>query len=126
MAARKCPQCLAVVPMGHAAAFTDRIECPGCKSTLEVAGVSRHLGIWAGLLAGFGVYSWVDRFKGDILSETFAWIVPVIVSFLAYSLIAAIGTMFTADLRLRPPEPVAEPVADTGHGSAHSHGGAHH
>jgi hypothetical protein len=30
--------------------------------------------------------------------------------------------MFSADLRLRPPEPVAEPVADAGHG----HGGGHH
>lgn len=117
MAARKCPQCLAVVPMSHAAAFTDSIECPGCKSPLEVAGVSRHLAIWAGLLAG--LLAW--RLTSGVVG-TFGWVVPVIVSFLAYSLIAALGTMFTADLRLRPPEPVAEAVSDAGHG----HGGGHH
>lgn len=120
MAARKCPQCLTVVPMGHAAAFTDNIECPGCKSALEVAGISRHLAIWAGLLAG--VLAWRLTAGGE---DTFSWVVPVVVSFLAYSVVAAIGTMFTADLRLRPPEPAAEPVADAAHGHG-SHGGGHH
>jgi len=111
MAARKCPQCLTLISMGHAAAFTDRIECPSCKSVLEVAVISRHLAIWAGLLAG--VLAWRLTAGG---AGTFAWVVPVVLAFLAYSLVAAIGTMFTADLRLRPSEPVAEPIGDSGHG----------
>ncbi len=117
MAARKCPQCLTVISMGHAAAFTDKVECPSCKSTLEVAGASRHLAIWAGLLAG--VLAWRLTSGGE---GTSAWVLPVVLSFLSYSVVAAIGTMFTADLRLRPPEPVAEAAADAGHG----HGGGHH
>lgn len=117
MAARTCPQCLTVVSMGHAAAFTDEVACPGCKSTLEVAGASRHLAIWAGLLAG--VLAWRLTAGGE---GTFAWVLPVVFSFLGYSVVAAIGTMVTADLRLRPPDPMAGGMANSGQG----HGGGHH
>jgi len=113
MAARTCPQCLTVVPMGHAAAYTDKIECPGCKSTLEVSGMSRHLAIWAGLLAG--LLAW-RLTAGD---GTFAWVVPVVLSLLAFGFVAGFATMFVADLRMRPPDPVAESSAGGGHDGGH-------
>lgn len=114
MAARKCPQCLTMVAMGHAAAFTDKIECPGCKSTLEVSAISRHIAIWAGLLAG--LLAWRLTAGG---TGTFAWMVPVVLSFLAFSFVAGFATMFVADLRVRAPEPVIEPSHGGGHAGGH-------
>jgi hypothetical protein len=114
MAARKCPQCLTEVPTGHTVAYSDAIECPGCKSPLEVAGASRHIGIWTGLLAGLLAWRLTSGGEG-----TYAWVLPMVFSFLAYSAVAALATMLTADLRLRPAAPPAEPVAHGSHGGHH-------
>ncbi len=114
MAARKCPQCLSEVPAGETVAYSDTIECPGCKSPLEVARASRHIGIWTGLLAG--LLAW--RLTGGG-TGTFAWVLPLVFSFLAYSAVAALATMLTADLRLRPAAPSAESVTPGTHGSHH-------
>lgn len=116
MAIRKCPQCLAVVPVGHAAAFSDEIVCPGCRAPLEVAGISRHVGVWLGI--GGGALGWAAA-RG--IDHPLGFVVPVIGALLGYGIVSAVATMFGADLRNRVPEPVAEPVA----GNA-GHGGAHH
>lgn len=114
MAVRRCPKCLAVIPAGEPAAFSDAMECPGCKTRLEVATGSRMLASWMGLAAGFVVWRLT---RGS--AATLGWTLPVVYSFLAFSIVSALATMFTADLRIKPAEAASEPAAASGHGSAH-------
>jgi len=110
VAIRKCPQCLAVVAPGVAAAFSDSIECPQCKTPLEVAIVTRMLAIWAGLAAAFLMWTRVRVHQGLL-----SWGLTVLLPFLAFAAVSALLTMFTADLRKREVVAQAEPAAD-GHG----------
>ena len=120
MAVRKCPQCLTVVAPGVAAAFSDTIECPECKTPLEVALVTRMLSIWAGLAAGFTL--WISvRGKGGVLG----WALVVLLPFLAFAAVSALVTMTTADLRKREVVAAPEPLSDGGHGHGGGHGGHH-
>lgn len=120
MAIRKCPQCLAEVPMGYAAAYSDTIECPGCKSPLEVAAPTRHLAIWIGLAVGLGEW-WVMRGGGGALE----WVLPMVLAFLAYSVTAALLVMLTADLRMRASEPAAPEHGVSGAGDETASEGGH-
>lgn len=125
MAARKCPQCLTVVSKGWVAAFTDAMECPGCQSTLQVSQLSRHIATWAGLLGGAVAWRLASRWVAD-RDGALDWAIPVMLAFAAYCVVAAVATMLVADLRVRPPEPGAEPVyhASAAHGEpagAHAH-----
>ena len=118
MALRTCPLCLARVSPGQVAAYSDGMECPGCQARLEVSTGSRLLASTLGLLAGALVWR-LTRTAGGML----AWVLPMVYAFLAFSVVAPLFVMFTADLRLKPAEPASEPVpAAAGHG----HGGAHH
>lgn len=120
MAVRKCPQCLAMIPAGDALAYSNSMECPGCKSRLEVADGSRHIATLAGLLAGLLV--WRLTAGGESLLEQ---VLPVVYAILAFGIVAPLTLAFSADLRLRPEAPPDEPVAAS-HGGAHGHGGGHH
>jgi hypothetical protein len=117
VAVRRCPQCLALIPAGESAAYSDEIECPGCKTRLEVAQGSRMLATWMGLAAGWVVWR-LTRGSGGMLG----WVLPIVYSFLTFSFISALATMFTADLRIKPAEPSPEPL----HAPAGGPGGAHH
>ena len=119
MAVRKCPQCLATIPAGEALAYSNSMECPGCKSRLEVAGASRHIATIAGLLAG--LLTW--RLTGGS-SGTFGWFVHVALAILAFGIVAPLTLAFSADLRLKPEAPPEEPVVASP-GGAHGHGGHH-
>lgn len=118
MAVRRCPLCLTKVPAGRVVAYSDGIECPGCKAQLEVSVGTRFLATAAGLIAATLVWRLTEASGGML-----GWVLPVVYAFLAFSLVAALFIIGTADLRSRPAEPVAESTpASTGHG----HGGAHH
>jgi membrane protein implicated in regulation of membrane protease activity len=70
---------------------------------------------WLGLAAGFVAWR-LTRGSAGMLG----WVLPLVYSFLAFSFVSAIGVMFTADLRSKPPEPLAEPAhASGGHGPHH-------
>ena len=116
MAIRTCPLCLSKVPAGHVVAYSNGIECPGCKAQLTVSAGSRLLATAVGLLAGALVWR-LTRAWGGVLG----WVLPMVYAFLVFSLVAALFMLATADLRTRPAEPAAEPVhaASPGHGSAH-------
>lgn len=120
MVIRKCPQCLTKISPGMAAALSDSIVCPGCKAPLEVAGATRHLAIWAGLLAGTFKYVAIKSFL-PLDEMSLGWLLPVVAAFLTFSFTAALITMF-ADLRNRAPQP--EPAA--AHSAGHGHAGGHH
>ena len=116
MAIRTCPLCMSKVPAGRVVAYSDGMECPGCKSRLEVSAGSRMLATTLGLLAGTLVWR-LTRTSAGMLG----WVLPMVYAFLAFSVVAPLFLMTTADLRLRPAEPVTEPAP-----AAPGHGGAHH
>jgi hypothetical protein len=99
-------------------AYTDGIECPGCNAQLEVSAGTRSLATAAGLIAATLVWRLTETSGGML-----GWVLPVVYAVLAFSVVAALFIMATADLRSRPAEPGAEPVpALMGHG----HGGVRH
>ena len=120
MAVRACPLCLAKLSPGQVVAFSDGMECPGCKSQLEVSTGSRLLATTLGLLAGALVWR-LTRASGGMLG----WLLPMVYAFLAFSVVAPLFLMATADLRVKPagPESVAAPAATA---PGHGQGGPHH
>lgn len=129
MAVRRCPKCLAVISAGEPAAFSDAMECPRCKTRLEVATGSRMLASWMGLAAGFVVWRLTyhgfdtENVQAVVNSASargmLGWALPVVYCFLAFSIVSALATMFTADLRIKPAEPASEPAPAGGDGGAH-------
>jgi hypothetical protein len=127
MAARKCPNCLTRVSAGLAAAFTDGVECPGCQKKLEVSAGSRYLSVCVGLLAALG--AWAASRPGGLSGVTLpgtrsgelAFVLPIVYTFLAFSVVASLVLMLIADLRLKPDAPEAEPLPAPGHPDAHHH-----
>lgn len=122
MAVRTCPTCLTVLSPARVVAYTDALECPGCKSRLTVWDGSRLIAAFAGILAG--VLAWQLSSAGA--EGVLVWTIPVLYSFLAFGAVSALVLMFTADLRLRPEEPAAAPLAAESAHSAHGAGSGHH
>ena len=112
MAVRKCPQCLAVIPAGEALAYSNAMECPGCKKRLEISDGSRFIATLAGMLAGVLVWRLTSHGAG-----TFAWVLPIVYATLAFGIVTPLALAFIADLRLKHEAPPEESVA--------AHGGAH-
>ncbi len=102
---------------GQVVAFSDAMECPGCNSQLEVAPASRMLATTLGLLAAALVWRLARAWGG-----TLGWVLPMVYSFFAFSAVAPLFLMFTADLRIRPATPASEVAsAGTGHGPSGPH-----
>ncbi len=118
MAVRKCPQCLAVVPPGHAVSFTDAIICPGCKAPLEVSEGSRRLATIGGLAAA--MLAWLRCATPG--QGMVGWALSVLYPLLAFGIVTPLLLMWFADLRNREPETVGDESAD----AADSPGGSHH
>jgi hypothetical protein len=113
--ARKCPQCTTTIPAGVALAYSNAVECPGCKKPLTVSEGSRYLATLIGLAAAAVVW-WLRGNTDGMLG----WARPVLVGLFAYSIVAPLALAFLADLRVKPEEPVYE-AAQSGGG----HGGHH-
>jgi hypothetical protein len=123
MAVRKCPSCLTTVRAGSVAAFSNDIECPGCRQPLEVSPLSRNIAVIAGLVAAAGVYRWAAR--PDVADSMLGWALAIVYAFLALSAVAPLVLMATADLRLKAASDVTLKVhadATVSHGPT----GAHH
>jgi len=116
VASRVCPQCMAKVPAGAIAAFSDGVECPGCHARLEVSPASRMLAAWAGLAAAWVAWR-VTRGGSGILGGA----LPLLYAVLVFGIVSALGVIFSGDLRPAPePPPVeAAPAATHGHGGHH-------
>jgi hypothetical protein len=106
------------IPAGATAAYSDAVECPGCKAPLDLSTAPRYIATTLGLAAGAAV-AWLTRNS----TASLGWTVPLVAGFLAYGVVAAFVTLLLGDLRLRAAEPAAAPAAA---GSAHSRGPAHH
>lgn len=120
MSIRTCPSCLTVVSPATVAAFSDDIECPGCKKSLTVWDGSRLLASLAGILAG--LLAWQLSYPyAAAPGEVLGWAMPVVYAFLAFGAVAALVLMGTADLRLKSDAlPAVAPAAAGGH--AHGRG----
>jgi hypothetical protein len=121
VAIRTCPQCMARVPAGAVVAYSDGMECPGCRAQLEVSLGSRVLATSLGLV--FAALVWrTTRWSGGSLG----WVLPLVYSFLTFSVVAPVFLMLTADLvgrRAEPPPAMGEAAPAS---SAHGPEGAHH
>lgn len=93
-----------MVSVGAAAAYSDTLVCPGCGTPLEVSGISRHLAVWPGILAGAGAAWGIQGCQ-----HTLGWTLPVVSALLAFGITSGLLVMLFADLRKREvaPEPEA-------------------
>jgi hypothetical protein len=101
MSARQCPNCFAFVPPGLIVAYSYDLVCPSCRHPLEISALSQNLSAFAGLVAGAIVW----RLAGAHYSRqpgALGWVLPLLFSYLAFSVVAPLALIFTADLKLKP------------------------
>jgi H+/Cl- antiporter ClcA len=74
--------------------------CPNCAKPLEISLLSRYLAAFAGLIAAVVVW-WAasKHYAND--SWALAWVLPIVFSYFALSIVAPIVLALTADLQLR-------------------------
>jgi hypothetical protein len=109
------------LPGGIIAAYSNGIECPNCHTRLEVGTISRYLGAWAGLAAGYLAWRFTHG-EGGILGG----VLPLLYAFLAFGVVSGLIIMLSGDLRPAP-EPLPVQAAPAAHGhDAHSATGSHH
>lgn len=118
MAARQCPNCMAMVPAGQIAARSYDLACPGCQRPLEISDFSRNLAAFGALAAAALVWCFAAaRFSRD--ASALGWIMPLLYGYLTLSIVAPLLLILLADLRLSsvPPTPVAHEAS--AHHSSH-------
>lgn len=103
MAARVCPDCLQSVPAGRVLAYSNDLVCPNCAKPLEISLLSRYLAAFAGLIAAVVVW-WTASKHYAHDSWALAWVLPIVFSYFALSIVAPIVLALTADLQLRSTE----------------------
>ena len=120
MAARVCPDCLRVVSVGRVLAYSNDTVCPNCAKPLEISLLSRYLAAFTGLIAAVLVW-WAASKHYAHDSWALAWLLPIVFSYFALSIVAPIVLALTADLQLRSIEaaPVQHEVAAPSHHSTH-------
>ena len=107
---------MTVLSPAQVVAYSDSLECPGCKSRLTVWDGSRFLAALGGILAG--LLAWQFSSASFNPQGFLAWTLPVLYSFLAFGAVSSLLLMFTADLRLKPEEPAPLPLpSESAHGS---------
>jgi hypothetical protein len=115
VAARMCPNCLAMVRPGEIVAHSNNLVCPGCQGPLEISGFSRNLSAVAGLAAGAIVWR-ISSAHFSQEASALGWILPIVYSYLSFNVVAPLVLILTADLQLKPAE--VEPMV---HESAAAH-----
>lgn len=118
--ARKCPNCLVVIPVNNVLIFSNNIVCEPCNSRLEISGFSRNISAFAALIVAAIVFRISSAYYAQ-LPSALGWLFPVLFAYLAYSIAAPIVLLFIADLELRPFEPEPAPQHETAHGHHASH-----
>jgi hypothetical protein len=107
--ARKCPNCFAEVPASKLLAYSNDLDCPSCKRPLEISGWSRNISALAGLIVAGIVWRIVSaRFFAQ--PGLLGWALPVLFSYLAYSVAAPLVLVLTGDLHLKPETYFAPPI----------------
>jgi hypothetical protein len=101
--ARKCPNCMATVPVRKFHRYSNDLECPSCKSPLEISALSRNISAFLGLAVAALVWKASSAHYASA-PGALGWAFPVLFSFLAWGVASALVLIPTGDLRLRPPE----------------------
>jgi hypothetical protein len=112
MAARKCPNCGAVMPAGSVAVYSYDLVCASCQQPLAISDLSRNLAACAGLLAG-AIAWWIVTLRFADQPGALGWLWPVFLGYLAASVVAAVTLMLVANLELSDGDPTPQSVAVT-------------
>jgi hypothetical protein len=89
-----------MVPAGNIVAYSNDLVCPGCQKPLEISGFSRNIASFAGLAAGAIVWMAASaHFSHE--SSALGWVLPIVYSYLALSIVAPLALILLADLRLK-------------------------
>lgn len=107
MAARQCPNCLAIVPPTKISAYSNALVCPACGKPLQISAFSRNLAAFIGLTVGALVWRFFTSYYAD-QSSALGWVLPIVFAYLAVSVVQSLVLMVSADLRLKD---LAEPAA---------------
>lgn len=100
MAARQCPNCLAMLPAGEITSRSFDLVCPGCQRPLEISDFSRNLAVLIAFAAAALVWVFASaRFSGD--TSALGWIMPILYGYLTLSILAPLLLILLADLRQR-------------------------
>jgi hypothetical protein len=121
LAARQCPNCMAILPVTKVASRSNALVCAGCGKPLEISAFSRYLAAFIGLAVGALVWRLTTAHYADH-PGALGWVLPILFAYLALSVIQSIALMVTADLRLKdliePPPAVESHSTHTAHGSS--------
>jgi len=101
MSARQCPNCFAFLPPGQVVVYSYDLVCPNCQHPLEISALSRNLPAYASLVAGAIVW-WLASAHYSGQPGALGWVLPLLLSYLAFSIVAPLVLMFTAALTLKP------------------------
>jgi len=99
MAARQCPNCMALVAATKIVAYSNDLVCPGCGRPLAISGFSRNISVFAGLAAGGLVWRTAAEHYASS-SAAAGWVLPIVLGYLALSIVSPLVLMVAADLRL--------------------------
>jgi hypothetical protein len=114
VAARVCPDCLAMVPAGKVLAYSNDLICPQCRKPLEISALSRNIASFAGLAAAVVLWWFTSKhYYND--TWALAWVLPVVFSYFAFSIVTSIVLALVADLELRSVEAVPVHYETTSH-----------
>ncbi len=114
MAVRKCPNCGAVMPAGSVAVYSYDLVCANCQHPLAISELSRNVAAFAGLAAGVTAW-WIVTLRFADGHVALGWVWPVILAYLAASVVAAVTLMFVANLELSDGDPAPQSTAVTTH-----------
>jgi hypothetical protein len=118
VSARICPECMHTLPVGKVLAYSNEMICENCGKPVEISEGSRYLASFAALIVAIIVW-WAasKRYAND--SWALAWVLPIVFSYFAFSLVAPIVLALAADLRFRTEQAAPRHEATPTHHPSH-------
>jgi hypothetical protein len=108
-----------MLPSSSIAARSNDLVCPGCQRPLEISDFSRNFASFIGLAAAVVVWCFTAR-RYSHEASALGWVLPVLYSYLALSIVSPLALIALADLRQKSETPAPAPVhhqAPPGHSS---------
>jgi hypothetical protein len=118
VAARACPDCLHAVSVASVVAYSNDLICTHCGKPLEISMLSRYAAAFAGLIGALVVWWAASRHYAND-SWALAWVLPIVFSYFALSIVAPIVLALTADLQLKLSEAVPVHTETAAHHPSH-------